>query len=91
MFFAQNAGAKAAGTGLNKSSVIQKISLPEAMAVSHLRSAVGQVQVTVVDFDPPVINPNGIVSPSTKHMTYPVEATLLKLTAEAHRWDKLQG
>ncbi|KFA71001.1 hypothetical protein S40288_10383 [Stachybotrys chartarum IBT 40288] len=59
VFFAQNAGAKAAGTGLNMSSVIQKISLSEAMAVSHLRSAVGQVQVTVVDFDPPVVNPNG--------------------------------
>ncbi|KAH7303910.1 hypothetical protein B0I35DRAFT_364025 [Stachybotrys elegans] len=59
VFFAQNAGAKAAGTGLHRSSVIQKVSLSEAMAVSHLRNGVGKVQVQVVDFQPAVINPNG--------------------------------
>jgi gluconolactonase len=57
VFFAQNAGAKAAGTGLVKSAIIQKISLAQAEAVSS--SADGQVNVTVVNFDPPVINPNG--------------------------------
>ncbi|CAG9994596.1 unnamed protein product [Clonostachys byssicola] len=59
VFFCQNAGAKAAGTGLNRSSVIQKVSVPEAVSVSHLRDATGQVKVEVVPFDPPVINPNG--------------------------------
>lgn len=59
MFFVQNAGAPAAGTGLKKSSVVQKVSLAEAGAVSHLRKAVGQVQVQVVRSEPEVINPNG--------------------------------
>lgn len=59
MFFCQNAGARDAGTGLSLSAVIQKVSLPQAMAVSHLRDAVGQVQVDVVNFEPAVINPNG--------------------------------
>lgn len=59
MFFVQNAGAKAAGTGLNKSSIVQKIALSQAMAVSHLTDAVGQVAVETVTSDPPVINPNG--------------------------------
>jgi gluconolactonase len=59
MFFVQNAGALAAGTGLNKSSIVQKIALSEAMAVSHLTDAVGQVKVETVISDPPVINPNG--------------------------------
>lgn len=59
MFFCQNAGAKAAGTGLEVSAVIAKIHVPQAVAVSHQRDAVGQVQVDVVDFKPAVINPNG--------------------------------
>lgn len=59
VFFCQNAGAKAAGTGLNRSSVLQKVSVPEAVSVSHLRDATGHVKVEVVPFDPPVINPNG--------------------------------
>jgi gluconolactonase len=33
VFFVQNAGAPAAGTGLNKSSIIQKISLADAEKV----------------------------------------------------------
>jgi gluconolactonase len=65
MFFCQNAGAKAAGTGLNRSAVIQKISLPEAMAVSHLQNAVGQVNVEIVNFQPTVINPNGMMRASS--------------------------
>ncbi|KAI1265727.1 hypothetical protein F5Y18DRAFT_44931 [Xylariaceae sp. FL1019] len=59
VFFAQNAGAPAAGTGLNKSSVVLKISLQEAESVTALRNATGKVQVQVVDSNPMVINPNG--------------------------------
>ncbi|KAI0165625.1 lactonohydrolase [Xylariaceae sp. FL1272] len=59
VFFVQNAGAPAAGTGLNKSSIIQKISLEEAESVTALRNATGKIQVHVVDSDPMVINPNG--------------------------------
>ncbi|KAI1146614.1 gluconolactonase [Nemania diffusa] len=59
MFFVQNAGAPAAGTGLNKSAIIQKISLDEANAVSAKRNATGSVKVHVVDSNPTVLNPNG--------------------------------
>ncbi|KAI1339131.1 D-lactonohydrolase [Xylariaceae sp. FL0016] len=59
MFFAQNAGATAAGTGLNKSAIIMKISLSEAAAVSSQRNATGKVNVVTVDSNPMVINPNG--------------------------------
>lgn len=59
VFFVQNAGAVAAGTGLNKSSIIQKISLSEADAVKDMANATGQVTVTVVPSNPMVINPNG--------------------------------
>ncbi|KAI0129442.1 D-lactonohydrolase [Xylariales sp. AK1849] len=59
VFFAQNAGAPASGTGLNKSSVIQKISLTQADAVKNSRNATGNVTVTVVPSKPQVINPNG--------------------------------
>ncbi|KPI42061.1 uncharacterized protein AB675_5386 [Cyphellophora attinorum] len=57
VFFVQNAGAKDAGTGLNKSSIIQKISLAQAEAVAQgLNSS---VDVIVVNSTPTVINPNG--------------------------------
>lgn len=59
MFFVQNAGAVAAGTGLNKSAIIQKIALSEANAVKDLVNATGQVTVTVVPSNPTVVNPNG--------------------------------
>lgn len=59
MFFVQNAGAPASGTGLKKSSIVQKIALSKAMAASHLTNAVGKVKVETVTSDPPVINPNG--------------------------------
>ncbi|KAL7945052.1 gluconolactonase-like protein [Trichoderma barbatum] len=59
VFFAQSAGPLSAGTGLKKSSLILKVSLDEAMAVSGERDAVGKVQVHVVPTEPPVINPNG--------------------------------
>ncbi|KAI1142443.1 calcium-dependent phosphotriesterase [Hypoxylon sp. FL0543] len=58
MFFVQNAGAAAAGTGLNKSNVIQKISLQEAAAVSNTRNATGSVKVQTVDA-PAILNSNG--------------------------------
>ncbi|KAI2620080.1 calcium-dependent phosphotriesterase [Hypoxylon sp. NC1633] len=58
MFFVQNAGVAAAGTGLNKSNVILKISIPEAMAVSTLRNANGSVTVHTVDA-PAILNSNG--------------------------------
>lgn len=59
VFFVQNAGAPAAGTGLNKSSIISKISLAQADAVKTTLNAVGKVDVTVVPSHPQVINPNG--------------------------------
>lgn len=59
VFFVQNAGALAAGTGLNKSAIIQKISVAEADAVKDSRNATGNVTVTVVPSNPQVINPNG--------------------------------
>ena len=55
----QNAGAKAAGTGLNKSNVIEKIALSQAAAVSTMRNASGHVQVQTVNATPAVINSNG--------------------------------
>ncbi|TPX09098.1 uncharacterized protein E0L32_001639 [Thyridium curvatum] len=58
-FFVQNAGAPAAGTGLNKSSIILKINISEAAAVSSQRNASGQVKVTTVPSNPMVVNPNG--------------------------------
>lgn len=57
VFFVQNAGAPAAGTGLNKSSIIQKISLKEAEAVR--KGELDKATVTVVPSKPQVINPNG--------------------------------
>ncbi|KAH8896211.1 calcium-dependent phosphotriesterase [Thozetella sp. PMI_491] len=59
MFFVQNAGSKAAGTGIQKSSIIQKISLAEVGAYSAQRNATGKVTVTVVNSNPTVVNPNG--------------------------------
>jgi gluconolactonase len=59
VFFVQNAGAAAAGTGLNKSNIIQKIALSQAAAVSSMRNASGHVQVQTVNATPPVINSNG--------------------------------
>lgn len=58
-FFAQNAGAPAAGTGKDKSAIIQKISLKEAMAVAGMKNAVGKVKVQTVPTNPQVLNPNG--------------------------------
>ena len=60
VFFVQNAGAAAAGTGLNKSNIIQKIALSQAASVSTMRNASGQVQVQTVNATPPVINSNGV-------------------------------
>ncbi|KAK4117843.1 calcium-dependent phosphotriesterase [Canariomyces notabilis] len=58
MFFCQNAGAKAAGTGLQKSAIIQKISLSEITAsITSQRNASGAVKVEVVGSM--VMNPNG--------------------------------
>ncbi|EKV08593.1 Six-bladed beta-propeller, TolB-like [Penicillium digitatum] len=59
VFFVQNAGSKIAGTGLNKSAIVEKISLEEAAAVSHKSDAVGLVNVTTVPSSPMVLNPNG--------------------------------
>ena len=59
VFFVQNAGAMAAGTGLNKSAIIEKISLSQLTGVSAKRNVSGQVDVITVPSNPPVINPNG--------------------------------
>ncbi|KAI0506466.1 D-lactonohydrolase [Xylaria bambusicola] len=61
VFFVQSAGNPATGTGLNKSAIIQKISLDEAEAVSTKRNATGEVKVHVVDSNPTVLNPNGAI------------------------------
>ncbi|KAK5635158.1 hypothetical protein RRF57_010870 [Xylaria bambusicola] len=57
----ESAGNPATGTGLNKSAIIQKISLDEAEAVSAKRNATGEVKVHVVDSNPMVLNPNGAI------------------------------
>ncbi|KAH7071046.1 hypothetical protein FB567DRAFT_213913 [Paraphoma chrysanthemicola] len=58
VFFVQNAGAPAAGTGLNKSSIIQKISLADAEKVRN--GTLQAAPVTIVNTsNPQVINPNG--------------------------------
>jgi gluconolactonase len=58
VFFVQNAGAPAAGTGLNKSSIIQKISLSDAEKVRN--GTLAAAPVTVVNTsNPQIINPNG--------------------------------
>ncbi|ERF72942.1 hypothetical protein EPUS_05023 [Endocarpon pusillum Z07020] len=59
VFFVQNAGAKAAGTGLNKSNIIQKISLNQVAALSAERNASGLVDVITVNANPPIVNSNG--------------------------------
>lgn len=59
MFFVQNAGAKDAGTGLQKSAIIEKISLADAAAVSDKSDAAGLVNVTTVPSSPTILNPNG--------------------------------
>lgn len=63
VFFVQNAGAPAAGTGLNKSAIIQKINLGQVSQVyaasSGSRNISGQVTVSVVNTTQSVVNPNG--------------------------------
>lgn len=61
MWFVQNAGNPDAGTGLNKSAAIYKISLKEADAVKEDRNAVGKVNVTLIEHSPMIPNPNGAV------------------------------
>lgn len=57
----QNAGDPAAGTGLNRSAIIQRISLSQVTAdVSAERNATGKVDVHVVVAAPAIINPNGM-------------------------------
>lgn len=60
VFFVQNAGAPAAGTGLNKSSIVQKISLADAEALRNGSLGAEAVTVHTVPSNPQVINPNGM-------------------------------
>lgn len=55
----QNAGALDAGTGLAKSSIVQKISLADAEALRTGAHSESEVKVHVVPSNPQVINPNG--------------------------------
>ncbi|EXK25806.1 gluconolactonase [Fusarium oxysporum f. sp. melonis 26406] len=55
MFFAQNAGDPAARTGLNKSSVLQKISLVDAEALRNGTHAENEVKVYVVPEKPKLL------------------------------------
>ena len=57
MFFSQNAGSPAAGTGLKKSAIVQKISLADAAAAAGKKDA--KAKVATVNATPAVINPNG--------------------------------
>ncbi|KAI0621142.1 Lactonase [Pyrenophora tritici-repentis] len=58
VFFVQNAGPPAAGTGLKKSSIIQKILLSDAEKVRN--GSLKAAPVTVVPTqNPQIINPNG--------------------------------
>lgn len=63
-FFVQNAGDPAAGTGLNKSAVIQRISLSQVTAevAAERKAPAGKVEVHLVPATPAVINPNGMSS-----------------------------
>ena len=65
MFFCQNAGAPDAGTGMAKSSIIEKISLAQAReaAKDGKRENVGIVKIETVKSEKPVMNPNGASSP----------------------------
>ncbi|KOS23358.1 Gluconolactonase [Escovopsis weberi] len=56
MFFVQNAGARAAGTGLAKSAVVQKIGMREARAAA---AEGARVAIEVVSSEPAILNPNG--------------------------------
>ncbi|KAI8242674.1 hypothetical protein K4K57_004404 [Colletotrichum sp. SAR 10_99] len=58
MFFVQNAGDPDAGTGLNKSSIIQKISLLDAEELRNGTFGATAVPVHTVPSTPQVINPN---------------------------------
>ncbi|RMZ69793.1 putative lactonohydrolase [Pyrenophora seminiperda CCB06] len=61
VFFVQNAGPPAAGTGLKKSAIIQKILLSDAEKVRN--GSIKAAPVTVVPTkNPQVINPNGGVN-----------------------------
>ncbi|WRT63673.1 uncharacterized protein IL334_000596 [Kwoniella shivajii] len=59
VYFAQNAGPVAAGTGLNKSAIVQKIYLDDAERIVKQGNGSGYVNVTTVDSGVRVINPNG--------------------------------
>ncbi|WVQ98187.1 hypothetical protein IAU59_005309 [Kwoniella sp. CBS 9459] len=59
MFFVQNAGAPAAGTGLAKSAVVEKISLSQAQQIASQGNGTGQVDVVTVNSTVQVVNPNG--------------------------------
>lgn len=58
-FFCQNAGALAAGTGLKKSAIIEKIDLKEAREVAAIGDPKRRVKVQTVPTTPMVLNPNG--------------------------------
>ncbi|WWC68086.1 uncharacterized protein I206_102005 [Kwoniella pini CBS 10737] len=59
VFFVQNAGAPAAGTGLDKSAIIQKISLSQAANIASQGNGTGFVDVITVNTTSEVTNPNG--------------------------------
>lgn len=62
VFFVQNAGDPDAGTGLKKSSVVEKIRLADAEAVRNGSHTDSEVKVHVLSEEPKIINPNGKVS-----------------------------
>lgn len=63
----QSAGSPDAGTGLEKSSIIQKISLADADAMRNGSHTQSEVEITIVN-SPQVINPNGTYSQISFHV-----------------------
>lgn len=88
----QNAGAKAAGTGLQKSAITQKIALSQAgqAAATGNRNSTNIVDVVTVDANPPIINPNG--ESRCPFSRLPAVCTHVLMTPLlTHRRDQLQG
>jgi hypothetical protein len=61
VFFVQSAGSPDAGTGLEKSSIIQKISLADAEAMRNGSHTQSEVEINIVNSEPQISNPNGYI------------------------------
>ncbi len=91
VFWAQNAGAPDAGTGLNKSAVLYKLALKDAEAVKNTRDARGKVNVTLVPSNPEIPNPNGMPVLPRKILSSFVFCPAVKMTDRIERRNSIQG